>query len=226
MVRRLSVLAMAAILGSGSFLLAGEEAAKGEEGWQQLFNGKDLTGWTGNQKTPWLVEDGVLTWQKGCGYLWTKEQFGNFVLDLDFKVSKGANSGIFIRTAKTGDPVQTGIEVQILDSVGREKPSRNDCCSVYDCLAPSKNAEKPVGEWNHVTITCKDNKIEIVLNGEKIIDMDLDLWTEPHKNPDGSKNKYNTAYKDMPRRGFIGLQDHGAAVWYRNIRIKPLEEKK
>jgi hypothetical protein len=224
MVRWLGVIA--ALASSCGVLLAGEEPAKAEDGWQPLFNGKDLTGWTGNQKTPWLVEDGVLTWQKGCGYLWTKEQFGNFVLDLDFKVSKGANSGIFIRTAKPGDPVQTGIEVQILDSVGREKPGRNDCCSIYDCLAPSKNAEKPVGEWNHVTITCKDNQIEIVLNGEKIIDMDLDLWIEPHKNPDGSKNKYNTAYKDMPRRGFIGLQDHGTAVWYRNIRIKPLEEKK
>jgi hypothetical protein len=196
---------MAVVLGFGALLVAGEEPAKGEEGWRQLFNGQDLTGWKGRKEGGWKVEDGALAWQKGCGYIWTEEQFGNFVLDLDFKVSQGANSGIFIRTAKTRDPVDTGIEVQILDSVG-QKPGRYSCCAIYDCLAPSKNAEKPVGEWNRVTITCKDNKIEIVLNGEKIIDMDLDLWTEAHKNPDGSPNKFNTAYKDMARRGFIGLQ--------------------
>ena len=56
--------------------------------------------------------------------------------------------------------------------------------------------------------------------------MDLDQWTEANKNPDGSKNKFGTAYKDMPRKGFIGLQDHGNAVWYRNIKIKELPEKK
>ena len=62
------------------------------------------------------------------------------------------------------------------------------------------------------------------MNGERIIDMDLDLWTEPHKNPDGTDNKFNTAYKDMPRQGFIGLQDYGQPVWFRNIKIKELTD--
>ena len=73
-----------------------------------------------------------------------------------------------------------------------------------------------------MTIIAKANKINVVMNGEQIIDMDLDLWTEPHKNPDGTKNKFKTAYKDMPRVGHIGFQDHGDPVWYRNIRIQPL----
>jgi len=207
--------------------LAWSLASAAEEGVKVLFDGKSLDAWNQKATGGWTIDaDGAMAWQKGCGYIWTKEQFGNFVLDLDFKVSKGANSGIFIRTAKTGDPVQTGIEVQVLDSTGRQKPGKNDCCSIYDVLAPSKNAEKPVGEWNHVTITCNDNKIEIVLNGEKIIDMDLDQWTEAGKNPDGGKNKFKTAYKDMPRKGFIGFQDHGNAVWYRNVKIKELPEKK
>jgi hypothetical protein len=81
---------------------------------------------------------------------------------------------------------------------------------------------KKPGEWNHCTITCKANKIYVVLNDEQIIDMDLNLWTEAHKNPDGTPNKFNTAYKDMPRVGRIGLQDHGDPVWYRNIKIKTL----
>lgn len=81
---------------------------------------------------------------------------------------------------------------------------------------------KKAGQWNHYTITCKHNKIYVVLNGEQIIDMDLNLWTEAHKNPDGTPNKFNTAYKDMPRVGHIGLQYHGRPVWFRNIKIKIL----
>ncbi|MBM4039506.1 MAG: DUF1080 domain-containing protein [Planctomycetes bacterium] len=201
-------------------------AVGAEEGAKVLFDGKGLDAWTQKATGGWTIDaEGALAWQKGCGYIWTKEQFGNFVLDLDFKVSPGCNSGIFIRTAKTGDPVQTGIEIQIHDTVGKA-PSKHGCCAIYDIQAPSKNAEKPVGEWNRLAITCNDNKIEVVLNGEKVNEMDLDQWTEPGKNPDGSKNKFKTAYKDMPRKGHIGFQDHGKAVWYRNIKIKELAEKK
>ena len=75
-----------------------------------------------------------------------------------------------------------------------------------------------------MTITAEANKIYVVMNGEEIIDMDLDLWTEPHKNPDGTPNKFNTAYRDMPRVGHIGFQEHGDPVWYRNIKIKPLND--
>jgi hypothetical protein len=80
------------------------------------------------------------------------------------------------------------------------------------------------GQWNHVTITAVDNKINIVLNGQQIIDMDLNKWTEPGRNPDDekSKNKFRTALKDFKREGHIGFQDHGANVWFRNVRIKPL----
>ena len=81
---------------------------------------------------------------------------------------------------------------------------------------------KKAGEWNHYTITCLENKIYVVHNGVQIIDMDLIKWTEPHRNPDGTSNKFNTAYKDMPREGHIGFQDHGQPVWFRNIKIKKL----
>ena len=81
---------------------------------------------------------------------------------------------------------------------------------------------KPAGQWNRYTITCKANKIYVILNGEQIIDMDLDLWTEAGKNPDGTPNKFKMAYKDMAREGHIGFQYHGQPIWFRNIRIKPL----
>lgn len=194
-----------------------------EEGWVQLFNGKDLTGWT-CKPNGWQVEDGVLAWQKGCGYIWSEKTFGDFVLDLEAKVSKGCNSGIFIRT-NPRNAVQGGIEIQVLDSFGQQ-PNKHTFGAVYDALTPTKEASKKPGEWNRVTITCNANKIEVVVNGEPIIDMDLDKWTEGNKNPDGSKNKFKMPLKDFAREGHIGLQDHGKAVWYRNVRLKELPKAK
>jgi hypothetical protein len=113
--------------------------------------------------------------------------------------------------------------MQILDSYGKDEVGSHDCGAIYDCLAPGKNVVLPAGEWNHVVLTCNDSLITVVMNGDRIIDMDLDQWTEPHRNPDGSPNKFRTAYKEMARRGHLGFQDHGKPVWYRNIRIKVLD---
>ena len=169
----------------------------------------------------WVVEDGVLA-RKGGGDIWTTEKYGDFILDLEFKLAEHTNSGIFVRTGDPDDPVQTGIEIQVFDSHGRAVPTKHDCGAIYDCLEPRLNATRPPGQWNRCTITCKANKIYVVMNGRPIIDMDLNRWTTPHKNPDGTKNKFKRAVKDMPRFGHIGFQDHGRPVWYRNVMIKPL----
>ena len=115
------------------------------------------------------------------------------------------------------------LEVQVLDSAGKQKPSMHDCGSLYDMIAPSKNTMKPPGEWNRVTITAQGSKIRIVMNGEKIVDVDLDDWTEANKNPDGTPNKYHKPMKDLSRKGYILLQEHGHPVWFRKIYIKPLD---
>ena len=201
------------------------DAGPGAEkaGWQVLFDGSNLNNWQnadgGKPSAGWVVENDVLTRKPKAGMIWTKERFGDFVLDLEFKTE--GNSGVFFRTDNPKDCVQTGIEMQVYKRVN--KPGKHSCGAVYDALAPSKEMTKD-GRWNHVTITAKDNKIAIVLNGEQIIDMDLNRWTEPRKNPDpeGSKNKFRTALKDFKREGHIGFQDHGANVWFRNIRIKQL----
>lgn len=159
---------------------------------------------------------------KGHGLdLWTKERYGNFILQLDFKVPEGGNSGVFIRTGSIEHWLNTATEVQIHSST--DGSPHGQCGAIYDCLSPAKMAVKPAGEWNHYVITCIDSKIYVNLNGEDIIDMDLDLWTQPHKNPDGSPNKFNTAYKDMPREGHIGLQYHGNPIWFKDLRIEPLD---
>jgi sugar phosphate isomerase/epimerase len=171
--------------------------------------------------------DGVLApTPDGHGDIWTKERYGNFTLELDFKVPEKGNSGVFIRGADLKNWIHTTIEIQIHATTDGAK--HGQCGAVYDCLSPSKNAVKEPGEWNHYVITCLDNKIYINLNGEDIIDMDLNLWTEAGKNPDppagpGTKNKFRYAYKDMSREGHIGFQYHGNPIWFKNLKIKSFD---
>ncbi len=98
--------------------------------------------------------------------------------------------------------------------------------AIYDVKPPSKKMEKPVGEWNHYTITCQDSRVSLIFNGAQVINIDLNDWREPHKNPDGTPNKFAVALKDFARKGPIGLQGlHGtekAPVWFRNLKIKTL----
>jgi len=166
--------------------------------------------------------DGVLTpTPSGHGDIWTKERYGNFTLELDFKVPEKGNSGVFIRTGSIENWINTAIEIQIHATT--DGTPKGQCGAVYDCLSPSKDATKKPGEWNHYVITCLDNKIYVNLNGEDIIDMDLNQWSEAHKNPDGTRNKFTTAYKDMPRVGHLGFQYHGNPVWFRNLKIKSFD---
>jgi hypothetical protein len=204
--------------------------ASSGDGFVPLFNGKDTSGWQAAPGNGWVVEEGVLALKNredgkehNADYLWTKASYGDFILELEFKVPTQANSGIFLRTSDLKDPVFTGLEIQVSNSFGRPELSRGGTAgALYDCVAPTKNAARPAGEWNQVRITCKGSRIAVVLNGEAIVDADLDRWTEPQKNPDGSKNKFPRAMKDFARSGYIGLQDHGRPVWYRNIRLQPL----
>lgn len=189
--------------------------------WITLFDGTDLSAWDngagGAPGAGWTIEDGTLTRTSRAGYIWTKKRFGDFVLELEFKTE--GNSGVFIRTGDPKNCVQTGLEMQV------ERPSdrltKHSVGALYDALAPSAPAAKT--GWNKVVITAKGSKVSFELNGKRIIDADLDDWKEAGKNPDGTKNKYRTALKDFPREGHIGLQDHGAKVSFRNIRVKPLQ---
>ncbi len=198
-----------------------------DEGWIVLFGGSkaDLEKHWGNgaggpPPANWVIQDGALVTSGKGGYLWTKEKFGDFCLQLEFKT--WGNSGVFFRTGNPRQCVQTGLEMQVLNSGGKPNPGKHDCGALYDALAPSSNPVKN-GEWNKVVITCRGPRVQIAINGVRIIDANLDRWDTPGKNPDGTKNKYRKALKDFPREGYIGLQTHGAKVAYRNIRIKPLK---
>jgi hypothetical protein len=195
-------------------------AAAGEK--VALFDGSDLSQWMMDKEGGWVAKGGEMQPAEspaGGGYIWTKEKFENFVLTVEFKMSEKCNSGVFFRT----DPknaVQGGFEIQVMDTHGNENPGKHDCGALYDAVAPSVDAAKPAGEWNTMTITCDGPKITIVLNGQKVVEADIDDWSEGNKNPDGSKNKFKTALKDLPRNNHIGLQFHGHPVWFRNITVE------
>lgn len=189
-------------------------------GWQDLF-AADLSNALAAEH--WTLEQGILV-AKDHDTLWTKESYGNFILDLEFKVAKESNSGVFLRSGDIKN-VLSALEIQVHDSADGSKYGM--VAAIYDAMPPRKAMAKPVGEWNRFTITCRDSLISVVFNGEEVIHADLNNWPEVKKNPDGTPNKFPVALKDFARKGPIGLQGlHGKAqapVWYRKLKIKVLE---
>lgn len=170
----------------------------------------------------WAFDKGVLT-AKGKGDIWTKERYGNFMLNVEFKCEEKTNSGIFIRCGDMKDWLHSSMEIQILQNNQDYENPKHHCGGLFDCKEPVKILVKKPGEWNNCIIVAKDKRLYVLLNGEQVLGVNLDQWTEPHKNPDGTPNKFKNAYKDMPLAGFIGLQYHGQPIAFRNLRIKPLD---
>ena len=192
---------------SGSFLFAGKAI--------NLLSPKHI-----NLNKNWTLNKGVLTpSETPGGIIWSKSKFGDFRVSLEYKTSEKANSGLFFRT----DPknaVQGGFEIQIA-SPGLYS-GKHIVGSLYYAKEPIVAAGKPDGEWNTMELTCKGPNIIAKVNGKKVIDVSIEDWKEPKKNPDGSKNKFKTALKGLPRIGNLGLQYHGQPVWFRNINVTPL----
>ena len=174
-----------------------------------------------NLNEHWVLEKDVLSISDTPGgIIWSNRKFGDFAFSLEYKTSTKANSGLFFRT----DPknaVQGGFEIQIA-SPGLYK-GKHIIGSLYDAKEPMVAAGKPDGEWNLMELTCEGPIMKAKVNGKKVIDVNIDDWKEPNKNPDGSKNKFKTALKDLPRSGHFGLQYHGQPVWFRNIKVTPLQ---
>lgn len=196
------------------------------KGFTSLFDGETLKGWhylPSDLQPIWKVDPkkGELGRVGRNGAIWTDDTYGDFILQLEFKLSRDCNSGIFVRSDPQ-NPVQGGFEIQLFDSHGKESMGTHDCGALYDAVAPRVNAVRDSGKWNQIRIRCKGPKIEVTLNGEKIVSADLDRWTTPQQNPDGSKNKFKTSLKDLPRTGHIGFQDHGHNVSFRKVYLKKL----
>lgn len=188
--------------------------------WVELFDGETLDGWAAlEDPEAWTVDDGAIHCRGRGDYLYSLGTYEDFDLALEFKTESGANSGVFLRWSDLADPVHTGLELQILDTHG-EEPDEHACGALYDLVAPATDAARPAGEWNRLEVTCDGGILQESLNGERVLDVDLDRWIRPGENPDGTANKFENAWADMPRRGHVGLQDHGDRAWFRDVRIR------
>ena len=207
------------VVAADNELSSAEQAA----GWQLLFNGRDTDGWKCNNDKPIAtpVEDGCLVPFKAGGYLIVyKEPFGDFKLACDVKVSsEDCNSGIFFRVSDLKKPVTSGFEVQVYKG-GTDLHSFG---AIYDLAGPATNVAKPVGQWNHLEITCQGPQISVVANGQSVAQLNCDDYPQPGLRPDGTKHKFGVAIKDLPRSGYLGFQDHGHKVWYKNVKLLVLK---
>lgn len=203
-------------------------SAEKEAGWQLLFNGKDHTGWICNNGKPVAapIENGALVPYKSGGYVIMHEkQFGDFVLACDVKMPEKCNSGIFFRMAEPKDPVNSGYEAQILTGKGT---GMHDFGAIYDLAPLTENASNGAGVWNHVEITCQGSKISVNVNGKDVCAIDTDDFDKPGVRPDGGKHKFKEKgagkiIKNAARSGYLGFQDHGAKVWYKNVKLRELK---
>ena len=189
--------------------------------WTELFNGRDLSGWaaTGDEGG-WDVDDGCIRCRaENGGYLYTLDRFEDFELALEYRTEPRCNSGVFFRWSDLGDPVNTGLEIQILDTLGQEQ-DRHSSGALYDLVAPARDVARPAGEWNRMLLTCRGPRMRLEQNGLHAWDVDVDAYDTPGRCPDGTPNKYRYAWKEILRLGHIGLQDHGGVCWFRNLRVR------
>jgi hypothetical protein len=202
-------------------LLSVALSAGAESGFVSLFDGKTLNGWKllHGRGPGYVVENGVLVCPaEGGGNLFTANEYSDFVLRFDFRLSEGGNNGVGIRAPLEGDAAFQGMEIQILDDTheryrGRLKPTQFHG-SIYDVVPAKQGFRKPAGEWNTQEITARGRRITIKLNGHTIVDADLDSV----KDPDVLKRHPGLARAS----GHIGFLGHGTRVEFRNIQIQEL----
>jgi hypothetical protein len=211
-----------------------------KEGWTLLFNGKSFDGWRQCNGTAmpanWVIEEDAMKVVIGEGknpgqgangdILFGQKKFKNFELSIDWKASKMANSGIFFSVREVpGKPIYYAApEIQVLDNQDAtdNKVDSHLAGSLYDMLPADPKTVHPAGEWNTIVIKVKDGQVTHVQNGVKVVS--YTLWT-PEWDAMVAKSKFKTFpgfTEGIAKEGYIGLQDHGYPVWFRNIKIREL----
>ncbi|HEY3380578.1 MAG TPA: DUF1080 domain-containing protein [Vicinamibacterales bacterium] len=200
-------------------------------GWRLLFDGRSTSGWHTFGKdrvVGWEIANGELI-ALGLGGdhandIVTNDEFENFELAVEWKLSPRANSGIFFDVVEQGyeQIYATGPEYQLIDDDGWPDKLEDwqHTGANYAMHPPSQKASKPVGQWNRTRIVVNRGHVEHYLNGAKVVE--YDLWT-----PDWQQRVMAGKWKDFPgygkaRRGKIGLQDHGNRVYFRSIKVRTI----
>jgi hypothetical protein len=194
-----------------------------EEGFTPLFDGQTLDGWLlvygKNSGRGYIVENGsIVCPADGGGNLLTREEYSNLIFRFEFKMEPGGNNGIGIRAPISGDIAYSGMEIQILDDEhsrykGQLQPGQRHG-SIYDVVPAKTGFLKPAGEWNEQEITANGRRITVKLNGNVIVDADLDTIKDP-----AVLKKHPGLARTSGRIGFLG---HGTRVEFRNLRLKKL----
>ncbi len=195
--------------------------------WQDLFS-PDLSNAI-YPKGVWSVQNGEFTATEDQ-FLWTKDQYENFVVDLEFKNGPGANSGVMVYCTDLANPYSHVVEVQILDDYAAKWvgiPKNWQCAAIFGHQAATKQLVKKAGQWNRMTVTCRGPLISVALNGQLVTELDMKKCTSAKKNPDGSDIPSflgQPPLAQMPTKGHIGLQGkhHGAPIYFRNVKFQPL----
>jgi hypothetical protein len=201
------------------FTLVGVSSVSAQERWEALFNGRDLTGWTGDV-SGYGVENGVLfSRRESGGNLYYDREFSDFVLRFSFRLEEGGNNGVGIRAEKGKDAAYYGMEIQILDDYAARWANLEPWQyhgSIYGVVAARRGALKPVGEWNEQEIRAEGSRIRVTLNGSVIVDADLREAGLP-STVDGRPHPglFNPS-------GYIGFLGHGHRVEFRDIRLLDL----
>jgi len=230
-----TLLALPAVLLMAALPVSRKTTTAPEQGWVSLFDGTSTKGWHSYGKTianpEWEVKDGALHVNKSAvgaesGDLVSDQEYSNFDLKLEWKISPKGNSGIIFLVhedaVKYPEPFLTGLEMQVLDNDGHPdgKIHKHRAGDLYDLIACSKETVKPVGEWNQAEIWLKDGQLKLYLNGTNVVS--TTLWDDNWKQlVAGSKFKQWSDFGTF-HSGHIDLQDHGNEVWFRNIKIKTL----
>jgi hypothetical protein len=193
-----------------------------DEGFTILFDGADLESWVGNKVTYRINENKELLVDPpsgGKGDLYTADEYGDFVLRFEFKLTPGANNGIGVRTPRDVDAAYEGFEVQVLDDTAPKYanllPSQYHG-SVYKIIPAKKGSQKKIGEWNTEEIIVNGRQIKVTVNGKVIVDANVDESARQNK---VDKKKHPGLNRTM---GHISLCGHGDKLWYRNIKVKPI----
>ena len=177
----------------------------------------------------WSFSDGVLTaTEDQC--IWTAKDYDNFVVDLEFKTADGTNSGVIVYCSDIKAWIPNSVEIQIADDFAKKwanSPKTWQCAAAFGHKPATKSAVKKPGEWNRMTVTCQDQMIYVVLNGELVNEMDMSKWTSAKTNPDGSEIPpwLSKPKAELPTKGKIGFQGKhaGAPIYFRNMKIKELK---
>jgi hypothetical protein len=195
--------------------------------WKQLFN-KDLSN-AMDESGVWYYDGDILTASEDA-CIFTEVEYENFVIDLEFKNEKGTNSGVIIYCTNRQNWIPNSVEVQICDDFyfkDKDWVPNFMCGGIFGHLPPKSTLVNKAGEWNHMNIQCKGQRIIVKLNGEVSADMDMSKWTDGKKNPDGSDipSWLPNPFAELETKGYIGLQGkHGEAnIYFRNVKIAQLQ---